>query len=678
MRQLKLIMIFLVLATTGIAQDKLTPELLWQLERIEEFKVSPDGKQILFSLTKYDLNENKGNADLYVMSVDGGNPKKITGFAGSETNPRWRPDGKKIAFLSSMDGTTQAWEIDPDGGNVKRITNIGNGISNFSYSPDMKHILFSMDVKVDSTVHQIYPDLPKANARIIDDLMYRHWDEWHDYSYSHVFIAPYNDGTVGNPKDIMANEKFDSPLKPFGGADEIDWSADGKWIAYTSKKMVGKKAAVSTNSEIYLYNIENGNTTNITNGLKGYDKNPRFSPDGKYLMWNSMEREGYESDRNRIMVYDLSSKKIEEYSKGWDRNAENLTWSNDGKKIYFISGEKATEQIFELTVQNKKVKQLTKGQHNYSHIEVLPNAIVGTRMSMSMPLEILKYDFKSDFEQQLTFINKKHLDKLKMGKVEERWVKTSDNKDMLVWVVFPPDFDSSKKYPTLLYCQGGPQSTVSQFFSFRWNFQLMAANGYIVVAPNRRGLPSFGQEWNEQISGDWGGQAMQDYLSAIDAVSKEPYVDKDRRGAVGASFGGYSVYWLAGNHDKRFSAFVSHCGLFNLESWYGTTEEMFFANWDLGGPYWDKNLQEEYKKFSPHTYVEKWDTPIMVIHGEKDYRVPIGEGMQAFQVAQLKNIPSRFLYYPEEGHWVLQPQNGVLWHREFFRWLDHWLKPASN
>jgi dipeptidyl aminopeptidase/acylaminoacyl peptidase len=431
---------------------------------------------------------------------------------------------------------------------------------------------------------------------------------------------------------------------------------------------------VSTNSDVFIYDIATKTTINISEGMKGYDRNPLFSPDGSKLAWNSMEREGYESDRNRIMIHDFNTNTTYELTEGLDRNAGHFEWSEDGSKMYFLSGEQATAQLYEINLKNKELRQITSGDHDYVDFAFAGNRIIGGRMSMSQPVELFSINPKNGKTEQLTRINEEKLNSIELGRVEKRWIKTTDNKDMLTWVIYPPDFDPTKKYPTLLYCQGGPQSTVSQFFSYRWNFQLMAANGYIVVAPNRRGLPSFGQEWNEQISGDWGGQAMKDYLSAIDAVKQEPYVDEERLGAVGASFGGYSVYWLAGNHDNRFKALIAHCGLFNLTSWYGTTEELFFANWDLGGPYWEDELQDEYERFSPHTYVENWTAPILVIHGEKDFRVPVSEGIQAFHAAQIRNVPSRFLYFPEEGHWVLSPQNGVLWHRVFFDWLDQWMK----
>src|SRR5688572_134304 len=657
------------------AQQNLTPELLWQFGRLGSSEVSPDKKTVVYTVTYYDLNENKGNADIYTIPAEGGKAKKLTDTKASEFNVTWRPDGKKIAFLSSEGGSVQLYEMNPDGSDKKKISDLKEGIANFKYAKAMNHVLFTQDVKNGKEVKEIYPDLPKADARIIDDLMYRHWNAWDDFKVSHVFYAPYKDGSLsGTPKDIMAGESYDAPLMPHGGAEQITFSPDGNTIAYTCKKQGGKAYAVSTNSDIYLYDVKTGKTTNLSEGMMGYDNEPSYSPDGKKLGWLSMETPGFESDRNRIFVYDFSSNKKEEITAGSEQTAHGLRWSNDGKKIYFTSTLKGTEQIFVADVKDKTVKQFSNGQFNYNGFEIAGQNFIVNKTSMSQPAELVLVSMKDAKETPLTSINTEMLGKVKMGKVVARTAKTTDNKDLLSWIIYPPDFDPKKTYPTLLYCQGGPQSPVSQSFSYRWNFQLMAANGYIVVAPNRRGLPGFGTEWNNSISQDWGGQAIKDYLTAIDDMTKEPYVNKDKLGAVGASYGGYSVYQLAGTHNKRFKTFIAHCGLFNLDSWYGTTEEMFFAKHDIGNAYYDKTPSKSFEQFSPHKFVKNWDTPILVIHGEKDFRVPVNQGMEAFSAAQLQNIPSRFLYFPEEGHWVMKPQNSVLWQRVFFDWLGRTLK----
>ncbi len=675
---LVLFSLFLGMATE--AQDVLTPETLWSLRRVSGPAMSPDGTQFVYGVRVYDIEENRGNTDLFLLSVNGGEPVQLTDTPGSEFNYVWRPDGERIGFLSALSGSVQLWEMNPDGSAVRQISDIAGGISNFAYSPTGDHISFTRAVKLDQTIHDIYPDLPKADARVMDQLMYRHWDTWHDYAYGHLFIAEYSDGEIGEPLDLMPGERYDTPLNPFGGGEQIGWSADGRSIAYTSKKVVGTAYAVSTNSDIYVYDIATGNTANLTQGMMGYDTEPVFSPDGRYLAWLSMERDGYEADRNRLFVRDLQNGVNRELTIGFDQDAHGPAWSNDSRTIHFTSETQGTIQLFAATAADGTIEQMTEGQFNYGGFGVSGTgsdaSLIVSRTSMSAAADIYNLSTASGQVTQLTFANKDILDSIELGKVEPRWVTTTDGKEMLTWVIYPPGFDPNRQYPALLYCQGGPQGTVSQFFSYRWNFQMMAANGYVVVAPNRRGVPSFGQEWKEQISGDWGGQAMQDLLSAIDDIATEPYVDAERLGAVGASFGGYSVFWLAGNHEGRFKAFISHDGAFNLEAMYGATEEIFFPNFDLDGAYWDNPTS--YEQFSPHNFVGNWDTPMLVIHGQKDFRLPVTESMQAFTAAQLKGIPSRFLYFPEESHWVLSAQNGILWQRVFFDWLGRYLKERGQ
>lgn len=653
--------------------SKMTPEFLWSLGRVSDIKVSPDGTQVLFGITYYSIAENKGNRDLYVMPVAGGEPKKLTDAQGSEYNGIWRPDGKKIGYISSETGSSQIWEMNPDGSDKIQISNIEGGVNGFSYAPDMKHLLYTADVKLDANVQDTYPDLPKANAMIYTELMYRHWDSWADQSYSHIFVTGYPLPKDGAAKDIMPKERWDAPITPDGGMEQIAWNNAGTKIAYACKKLVGKDYAVSTNSDIYLYDVASGKTSNISAPNPGYDMDPVFSPDGKSIAWTSMKTAGFESDKKRIIIYNFAKSITEDYSADFDQSSTTFVWSADGKSLYFISGVNATYQLYHLDIAKKKITQITKGTHDYTELQLAGSKLVGARMSMSMPTEIYTVDIKTGTQNQLSFVNKDKLGKVTMGRVEERWITSTDGSKLLTWVIYPPDFDAKKKYPTLLYTEGGPQSAISQFWSYRWNFQMMAANGYIIVAPNRHGLPTFGQAWNDQISLDYGGQNQQDCLAAIDSMCKEPFVNKEKLGAVGASYGAFSVYWLAGNHNKRFKAFIAHCGMFNFESWYGTTEEMFFANHDLGGAYYNNPRPKSYD-FSPSNFIGNWDTPILVIHGGNDFRIPYTEGMQAFNAAQMKGIPSKFLFFPDESHFVLKPQNAILWQREFFKWFNSYLK----
>ena len=670
------------LAFGANSQSTLTPENLWKINRVYGEQVSPDGKSMIFAQKSYTLEEDKGTSHLMKMPAVGGDAKMLTDGKTSVYEAQWRPDGKKIGYLSSESGSMQLWEMNPDGSGAKQMSDLEGGISNFHYAPDMKHISFTMDVRVEESLADKHSDLPQATGKAYNNLMFRHWTQWHDYNYQHVFIADYAD-QIGSPiTDIMKGEAFDAPMMPFGGSEQITWAPDGQSLVYVCKKKTGKDYAVSTNSELWHYDLKTGKTKNLTDAHEGYDNEPVFSNDGKWLAWLSMARDGFESDKNMLWILNMETGNQFPLAASLDQSFGHIVWSEDSKTMYAISGVSATFQVFQLDLKKEgsdKLKiagfsALTDGDHNINSISLAGGKLVGSMNTMSKPAELYSWDIKTRSIMQLTHANDQMLAKMKMGKVKKRMIKTTDGKDMLTWVIYPPDFDPNKKYPTLLYCQGGPQSAVSQFFSYRWNFQLIAANGYIIVAPNRRGLPSFGQEWNDQISKDWGGQAMKDYLSAIDEVAKEPFVDNDKLGAVGASYGGYSVYYLAGIHEGRFKCFISHCGLFNLESWYASTEELFFANWDIGGPYWDSSLKDAYAKNSPHKMVAKWDTPIMVIHNELDFRVPLNQGLEAFTAAQLKGIPSKLLYYPDEGHWVLKPQNGVMWHREFYDWLDTYLK----
>ncbi|MDD3320885.1 MAG: S9 family peptidase [Paludibacter sp.] len=658
-----------------IENGRMTPEVLWSFGRIGSLQVSPDNSKILYSVSYYSIPENKGNSELFVMNINGSNKKQITETATKEVAAKWMKDGEKIAFLSSESGSMQLWIMKADGSERKQITEREGGITDFIFSPDETKILFVADVKYGERTIDKYPDLPKASGIIVNDLMYKHWDEWVT-TIPHPFVADFNENKISNETDILKDEPYESPMKPFGGIEQLAWSPDGKTVAYTCRKKTGKEYAISTNSDIYFYNLESGKTVNKTEGMMGYDQNPVFSPDGKWLAWESQERDGCESDKVRLFAMNLETGIKLNISANFDQNSEGLSWTADSKSIYFISCWHAVTQIYRADIADSLIVPITVGTHDYEAVVPAGEKLIALKHSMSKPNEVYVVNPKTGIDTELSFENKEILAQLKMGKVEERWITTTDNKQMLTWVIYPPDFDSTKTYPTLLYCQGGPQSAVSQFWSYRWNFQMMAANDYIIVAPNRRGLPGFGNEWLEQISGDYGGQNMKDYLSAIDELTMEPYVNKDKLGCVGASYGGFSVYWLAGHHEKRFKAFIAHDGMFNLPQQYLETEEMWFVNWDLGGVYWDKNnatVQKSYAN-SPHLFIDKWDAPILVIHGEKDYRILASQGMAAFNAAILRGVPAEMLIFPDENHWVLQPQNGILWQRTFFEWLDKWLK----
>ena len=622
-----------------IKDGRMTPEALWAMGRIGGMNVSPDGKKVVYTVAYYSVPENKSNREVFVMNADGSDNKQITKTGFAENEAVWIKGGTKIAFLCNESGSSQLWEMNPDGTDRKRLSDYDKDIEGFAFSPDEKKVLFISQVKTVNSTADKYPDLDKATGVIITDLMYKHWDEWVTTA-PHPFVADFDGKSISNPVDVMEGELFESPMKPFGGIEQLAWNTTSDKIAYTSRKKTGKEYAISTNSDIYVYDLNTKQTTNITEENKGYDTNPTYSPDGKSIAWLSMERDGYEADQNRLMVMNLETGEKTFVSKDFDSNVDSYCWSADCKRIYFTGVWHGESQVYQIDLANgNKITPLTEGMYDYASVALLGDKLIAQRHSMSMGDEIYSIDLTGDHTvTQLTFENKHIYDQLTMGKVEERWMKTTDGKQMLTWVIYPPQFDPNKKYPTLLFCEGGPQSPVSQFWSYRWNFQIMAANDYIIVAPNRRGLPGFGLEWNEAVSGDYGGQCMKDYFTAIDEVAKEPYVNKDRLGCVGASFGGFSVYWLAGHHDKRFKVFIAHDGIFNMEMQYLETEEMWFANWDMGGAYWEKQNATAQHTFanSPHKFVDKWDTPILCIHGEKDYRILANQGMAAFNAAVLR------------------------------------------
>ena len=687
--------------TTG---DRMTPEALWAMGRIGGAAASPDGKTIVYQVAYYSVKENKSHQTLYRVNANGKDTRALTTTAANESDAAWIAGGQRIAFLSKG----QLWSMNADGTDRKQLTNSDIEIEGFSFSPDEKKVILIKSLPYHESIKKNPEDLPLATGRLVTDLNYRHWDHYVE-SVAHPFVANVTSNGIDNGIDIIDGEPYECPMAPFGGIEQLAWSPDSKSIAYTCRKKTGVDYAISTDSDIYLYDLSTGATRNIckpanykapavnaTKSLKnqavnhqegdcnvGYDTNPQFSPDGKYVAWLSMKHDGYESDRNRLCIYNLSNGEKFYAAESFDSNVDAFCWATDSKNIYFIGCWHACVNMYQTNL-NGEVRQLTDDWMDFGSIQMLGSSgkILASRHSISQADELYIItpgkNVKKAKVSQLTFENEAFYKHLEMGKVQERWVKTTDGKQMQVWIILPPHFDSSKKYPTLLFCEGGPQSPVSQFWSYRWNFQIMAANDYIVVAPNRRGLPGYGSEWNEEVSGDWTGQCMNDYLAAIDdAANNLPYVDKERLGCVGASFGGFSVYYLASHHDKRFKAFIAHDGAFNLESMYTDTEEAWFSNWEYDDAYWNKDKSERARRTydnSPHRFVDKWDTPILCIHGEKDYRINANQGFGAFNAARMHGIPAELLIFPDENHWVLKPQNGILWQRTFFGWLDKWLK----
>ncbi len=682
----------------------MTPEALWAMGRIGGAEASPDGKTIVYQVGYYSVKENKSRQVIYTISRDGKTQQKLTPAGKSQSDATWIANGKRIAFL--QDG--QIWSMAADGSDCKQLTNSSSEIEGFKFSPDEKSVILIKSIAYNGSIKKNPDDLLLATGRLVTDLNYRHWDHYVE-SIPHPFLAKVTGNGIDEGTDIMKGEPYECPMAPFGGIEQLNWSPDSKTIAYTCRKKEGVEYATSTDSDIYLYDVNTGKTTNIckpadyrpmaydpTKSMKnqainkqngdynlGYDVNPTFSPDGKYIAWQSMARDGYESDRNRLCIYNIADKTKKYVTESFDSNVDSYCWTADSKKLYFTGCWHACINLYQTDLSGKVV-QLTDDIADFGSISLANNGntLLASRHSMSQADELYIVNpgknIKKTNVTQLTYENKHIYDQLQMGEVRKQWIKTTDGKDMLCWIILPPHFDETKKYPTLLYCEGGPQSPVSQFWSYRWNFQIMAAHGYVIVAPNRRGLPGFGSEWNEEVSGDWTGQCMKDYLSAIDyATANLPYVDKDRLGAVGASFGGFSVYYLAGHHNKRFKCFIAHDGAFNLESMYTDTEEAWFSNWEYDDAYWNKDLSENAKRTyenSPHRFVDNWDTPILCIHGEKDYRINANQGFGAFNAARMKGIPAELLIFPDENHWVLKPQNGILWQRTFFNWLDRWLK----
>ena len=694
-------------SNTKLNSRMMTPEAMWAMGRIGATEASPNGDKVVYQVGYYSVKQNKSHQVLCIMDANGANNKQLTTSSKSETDPTWL-DAEAIAFISGG----EIWTMKADGSERKQLSKTDGKVEGFKFSPDRSKVIILKSLPFHEIIKKNPADLPKATGRRVTDLMYRHWDHYVE-SIQHPFVYTVGEGfaIAGDGSDILAGEPYECPMEPFGGIEQLAWSNDSKQIAYTCRKKTGLEYSISTDSDIFLYNVDTKTTRNLCKpagyvapkvdptrtlaiqsvndkeNLKnnvGYDQNPQFSPDGKYIAWLSMERDGYEADLNRLCICDLQTG--EKRYIDWQSDVDAFCWAplkDKQAKLYFLSVWHGCVNMYSVTAKDE-VKQLTEDWADWTSLQLANDGkrILATRQSLSAPTDIYMVTPGKSIEktkiEQLSFENKHILDQLQFGKMQQRWVTTSDGKQMLVWVMLPANYEEGKKYPTLLFCEGGPQSPVSQFWSYRWNFQIMAANGYVVIAPNRHGLPGFGQEWKEEISGDWTGQCMKDYLAAIDdAADNLPFVDKNRLGAVGASFGGFSVYYLAGIHEKRFKAFIAHDGAFNLAAMYTETEENWFSNWEYDEAYWHRPQMPRAKQTyhdSPHKMVEKWDTPILCIHGEKDYRINATQGMSAFNAARMKGIPAELLIFPDENHWVLKPQNGILWQRTFFDFLDNWLK----
>ena len=663
----------------NIVDGHMTPEVLEALGQVNGAVASPDGKTIAFTIKYEDIKENKGNSEIYTVPAEGGEVTRLTHTAGSEGNLQWINGGERIAYIGKdTQGKPQIFSMQPDGRNVTCHSAVENGVECFLFSPDSKKVVYSTSIKdFNQNDSSLFAGLDKTSGRLVDDLMYKHWDEWVE-SIPHPFVADFDGADISGAKDIMAGEPFECPMKPIGGAESFAWSPDSKKLVYVSRKLKGMDYAFSTDSDLFLYDLENGNTECLTPGEEwpGYDTDPAFSPDGKSLAFLSMKTPKYESDKKRLMVMDMGSRNVKDLTEGWDRWPEGIAWTPDSKEIVFNGYSDGVMPIFKVNVADAKIDVIADGQYDYVGVQPLGDTgkVACMRHSMLEPNDI--YVAEAGNVKQLTEINKDILSQLSEVKVEKHLVPTTDGKEMTCWVVLPPNFDPNKKYPAILYCQGGPQQAVSQFWSYRWNFRIMASQGYVIIAPNRRGLPGFGEEWNRQISGDYGGQNMRDYFSATDYIAAQPYVDEKKIGAIGASYGGFSVYWLAGHHEGRFAALVAHAGIFNMEAQYLETEEMWFADFDMGGAPWDGSNATAQRTFatSPHKFVNNWTAPILITVGELDYRILASQGMMAFNAAKMHGLEAEMLVFPDENHWILKPQNAILWQRTFFRFLDRYLK----
>lgn len=674
---------------TTVHNGRFTPEVMWSLGQVGEYTVSPDGQSVIYGVKYIDIAQNKGNVDLYLYSKNSKGFKdvamRLTETASSEFSPVWY-DNNTVMFCRG----NQILSMNISSRTETVVAECERGFEGFKVAPDGNSLVYISTIPVDTAaaIKNLYSGLDKTTGRINEDLMYRHWDQWVD-EIPHIYYVPLQGGKalMDQAVDILDGAPYECPMRPWGGTEQYNYSPDSKHIAYTCRKKTGYDYAHSTNSDIYLYNIETRETRNLSEGIMGYDQNPVFSHDGTMLAWESMERDGYESDKLRLMVLDLASGEKTDLTAEFDYGVSNIQWSHNDQELVAVVMYRGNLELFAFNRTTRHIRQISQGQHDINSFQMSHDNIFASEVSMQHPAEILAYSLTDTLAPgtKATSVNDDLLAQVRMGKVEPHWIKTVDGKDMLTWLIYPYDYDSTKTYPALLFCEGGPQNIVSQFWSTRWNFEVMSGAGYFVIAPNRRGVPGFGMEWLEQISGDYGGKCMQDYIAATDwAAQNIPQIDRDRIGACGASFGGYSVYWLAGHNQNaplykdgmRFKALLAHNGMFNFEQQYLETEEMWFDNWDIGGPYWDWNNPQVRKSYanSPHLFVDKWNAPICVIHSEFDFRIVVSQGMAAYNAAQMLHIPSRYLYFPDETHWVLKPQNSLLWHRNFIDWFDKWLK----
>ena len=665
-----------------VQNGQFTPDVMWALGKMGEYTVSPDGSKLAYTLTYYDMQENKGNAELYVMPTAGGEATRLTVTAQSEFSPVWRDDNTLLFCRGN-----EMRSIDIDSKAETLVATFENGIEGFKLSPDGKQVVYITDlpVKRAADVEPLFAGLDKTTGRINEDLMYRHWDNWVD-EYPQIFLADLDETLDIENSIAIIDSTFECPMRPWGGVEQFNFSPDGKQIVYTCRKKTGKDYAMSTNSDIYLFTIADKSTVNISKGIMGYDQNPVFSHDGTKIAWESMERDGYESDKLRLMVYDVANGTRIDYTDGFDYGVSGITWTDDDKELLAVVMYRGMNEIFAFNVANSSKRQITHGYHDINGFQLCGDKIYANQVSISYPATVYTYNLSDDMKEgtKLTTFNDDILAQVRMGKVEEHWIKSSDGQEMLTWLIYPYDYDSTKVYPALLFCEGGPQTMVSQFWSTRWNFQVMSGAGYFVIAPNRHGVPGFGQAWCEEISGDYGGLCMKDYMLATDYFADNMrQIDRERIGACSASFGGYSIYWLAGhnygvkgyNEGRRFKAFLAHNGMFNFEQQSLETEELWFTNWDLGGPYW-ANTPQTKKSYSnsPHLFVDKWNTPLCVVHSEFDFRIVASQGMAAYNAAKIRGLDARYLYFPDETHWVLRPQNSLLWHRNFIDWFDRNLK----